>query len=49
MCDPKKSATENDSRKEFFTKINKYSNLYAVEIGMGDAYSHKFDLVSPRI
>jgi hypothetical protein len=48
MCDPKKSGIDDDPRKDFYSKIDKFSNLYAVEIGMGDAYSHKFDLISPQ-
>jgi hypothetical protein len=48
MCDPKKSGIDSDPQKDFYSKIDKFSNLYAVEIGMGDAYSHKFELISPQ-
>jgi hypothetical protein len=42
MCDPKMSGIAADPRKAFYSQVETFSNLYAIHIGLGGSYGHKF-------
>jgi hypothetical protein len=42
MCDPKMSGITDDPRKAFYSQVETFSNLYAIHIGLGGSYGHKF-------
>ena len=42
MCDPNMSGVNADPRKAFYSKVETFSNLYAIQIGLGGSYGHKF-------
>jgi hypothetical protein len=46
MCDPKMSGINGDTRKAFYSKVETFSNLYAIQIGLGGSYGHKFKNVT---
>ena len=46
FCDPEKSGLPGDKRKAFYTKVQQYSNSYAVDCGACSAYGHDFKLIS---
>eukprot|EP00957_Ditylum_brightwellii_P000922 74087-Ditylum_brightwellii.AAC.2 len=41
MCDTSKSGTRNDPHKSYYSKVKKYTNIYAAQLGLGGAYSKK--------
>jgi hypothetical protein len=42
MCDPNMSGVEADPQKAFYSKIKTFLNLYAIQIGLGGSYGHRF-------
>eukprot|EP00957_Ditylum_brightwellii_P054593 4136687-Ditylum_brightwellii.AAC.1 len=42
MCDTSKSGIRNDPRKSYYSKAEKYTNIYAAQLGLGGAYLKKF-------
>ena len=38
MCDLKMSGINGDARKAFHSKVETFSNLYAIQIGLGGSY-----------
>jgi hypothetical protein len=42
MGDPKMSGITADPRKPFYSQVEKFSNLYAIQIGLGGSYGHRF-------
>lgn len=46
MCDPKQSGINGDSQKPFYSEVETFLNLYAVAIGLGESYRHKFKMPS---
>lgn len=46
MCDPKMSGINGDARKAFYSQVETFSNLYAIQIGLGGSYGHKFKNVT---
>jgi len=45
MCDPKRSGVVGDPRKPFYSEVETFSNLYAVNIGLGGSYGHRFKML----
>eukprot|EP00957_Ditylum_brightwellii_P045380 3439898-Ditylum_brightwellii.AAC.1 len=43
MCAVSKSGIRNDPCKTYYSKVEKYSNIYAAQFGLGRSYSKKFD------
>jgi hypothetical protein len=46
MCDPKMPGINGDARKAFCSKVETFSNLYAIQIGLGGSYGHIFKNVT---
>jgi hypothetical protein len=42
MCDPQMSGIVGDARKAFYSKVETFSNLYALQIKLGGSYGHAF-------
>jgi hypothetical protein len=42
MCSTEKSGIPNDPRKSFYSKVEVYSQKYALDIGLGGSYGHVF-------
>jgi hypothetical protein len=42
MCDPKMSGIAANPCKPFYSKVEMFSNLYAIQIGLGGSYGHRF-------
>jgi hypothetical protein len=42
MCDPKMSGMGADPRKAFYSKVETFSKLYAIQIGLGGSYGPRF-------
>ena len=45
VIDPKHSKVAGDQRLPFFTAVQQWSNMYAMQIGLGGAYGHKYTLL----
>ena len=41
MCDVGRSGIGGDPRKAYYCKVEKLSNIYGTELGLGGAYGHK--------
>ena len=46
ICDPSLSGVADDPRKSFYTEVERFSNLYAAQIGLGGSYGHEFKSIS---
>jgi len=44
ICDLSKSGINNDLRKPFYTKVQKFTQIYSVEKGSPGFYGHNFNL-----
>eukprot|EP00957_Ditylum_brightwellii_P004926 375593-Ditylum_brightwellii.AAC.1 len=42
MCDALKSGIRNSPYKSYYSKVEKDTNIYAAQFGLGSAYSRKF-------
>ena len=42
ICDTARSGIRNDKRLPYYAKVEKWSNLYAFQIGLGGSYGHEF-------
>eukprot|EP00957_Ditylum_brightwellii_P122805 9364896-Ditylum_brightwellii.AAC.1 len=43
MCDTSKSGIMNDPCKSYYSKVEKYTNIYSAQLGLDSAYSKKFE------
>ena len=48
ICDTSKSGVPNDPRKNFFSRVEIFTNKYALSIGLGGTYGHKFENVTAK-
>ena len=42
MCDVAISGIRGDPRKAYYYKVEKFSNIYGMQLGLGGAYGYKF-------
>jgi hypothetical protein len=42
VCDPTMLGIADDPQKAFYRQVETFSNLYAIHIGLGGSYGHKF-------
>ena len=42
LCDTPLSGIQEDKRIQYYSEIEKCSNLYAYQIGLGGSYGHGF-------
>ena len=45
FCDTHKSGIENDPRMSYYSKVELWTNAYALQLGLGGSYGHKFSNV----
>ena len=43
MCSVIKSGISNDPLKDSYSEVDKRSNIYTTQLGLGGAYSKKFE------
>ena len=48
MCDTSKSGIEGDPCLSYYSKMEEWSKLYAVKIGLGGTYGHAFKNLNVR-
>eukprot|EP00957_Ditylum_brightwellii_P077142 5862664-Ditylum_brightwellii.AAC.2 len=46
MCGISKSGIRNDPCKSYYSKVEKYTDIYAAQLGLGGAYSKKFEHIN---
>ena len=46
MCDPSQSGIVNDPRSPFYTEVEKFTNLYKHQAGIGSTYGHRIHEVA---
>ena len=46
MCNPRRSGIDGDPRLPFYSNVEIYSNLYALQIGLGGSYGHSFKMLT---
>ena len=46
MCDLEKSSIKGDTTKVYCCEVEKFSNIYIIQLGLGEAYGHKFVSIS---
>jgi hypothetical protein len=42
MCNPTKSGIDGDPRRQYYTKVEKWTQKYATSLGLGGSYGHEF-------
>ena len=45
FCDTQRSGLDNDPRMSYYSEVEAWTNAYALEIGLGGSYGHKFNNV----
>jgi hypothetical protein len=45
ICDPAKSGIENDPRLPYYSKVAKWTQVYATNLGLGGSYGHHYKSV----
>ena len=45
FCDTRRSGIENDPRMSYYSEVEPWTNGYALQLGLGGSYGHKFDNV----
>ena len=48
ICDVSKSGVEDDQRMPFYSKVEEWSNIYALGIGLGGTYGHTYKNVTSK-
>ena len=46
MCNPHVSGIPNEPRLPYYSEVEKFSNFYMLEIGLGGSYGHQFKNVT---
>ena len=45
FCDTRRSGLDNDPRMSYYSEVEAWTNAYALQIGLGGSYGHKFNNV----
>ena len=48
ICDTKKSGIDDDPRMSYYSAVERWSNFYAVNLGLGGTYGHSFRNVTAK-
>ena len=48
ICDTKKSGIDDDPRMSYYSAVERWSNFYAVHLGLGGTYGHSFRNVTAK-
>ena len=48
ICDVNRSGVDDDKRMPFYSKMEEWSNIYAMQLGLGGTYGHKYKNVTSK-